>query len=349
MYEASRATWKNRHKLPGFIETPSDFFGGVRSVMASKFPDAVVGLNFDGVGTKIEIAERMANHGTIAHDLLAMVCDDAAIRGAEPILFGSILDFNRVSLKVVSQLAQGMVTAATSAGVSVINGEIAELGNRVHGFGPSSYNWGGAVFWIARKDRILSGSLLEPGQSIIALKEDGFRSNGLTLARRIFTRAFGHQWHRHRFKNRLLGSYVLEPSIIYSRLLVNLSGGYSQPTSGSMTGAVHITGGGIPGKLGRLLHGTPYGATLDNLFPPPDIMLLAQAEGNVSDEECYRAWNMGQGLLIVTATPDDVLRRAEGMGFDAQIAGTIEKTEGITILSQGLKSAGKSLFFDQNG
>jgi phosphoribosylformylglycinamidine cyclo-ligase len=114
-----------------------------------------------------------------------------------------------------------------------------------------------------------------------------------------------------------------------------------------MAGAAHITGGGIPGKLGRLLYGTSLGASLDRLFAPADVMLLAQREGNVPDEEAYRVWNMGQGLLIITSAPECVLIHAKRLGFEAQVAGVISKRRGITILSQGHKTPGKSLTFNR--
>lgn len=346
MYEASRHTWEYRRGLPGFVEAPVDFFGGLRSVKASNFPDAIVGMNFDGVGTKIEIAERVKNHSTIAYDLFAMVCDDAAVRGAEPILFGSILDCNRLSVDYVRQLAKGMIGAAKLSRICVINGEIAELGDRVQGFDQNAYNWGGAVFWIARQERLLSGNLIREGQTIVALRELGFRSNGLSLVRKVFSKAFGENWHNHLFNDSALGSLVLEPSIIYTRFLVGLTGGYCWEPACHIAGAAHITGGGIPGKLGRLLHGTTFGATLNQLFEPAEIMQLVQREGNISDEEAYRTWNMGQGLLVVTSNPDEVVNQAISSGLQAKIAGTINNEAGIRILSRGVKQPGKFLLFN---
>ncbi|MDE1966547.1 MAG: hypothetical protein KGI45_00515 [Patescibacteria group bacterium] len=112
-----------------------------------------------------------------------------------------------------------------------------------------------------------------------------------------------------------------------------------------MTGAVHVTGGGIPGKLGRILHESARGAILDNLFPPAESMLFAQREGKVSDTEAYRAWNMGQGLLIVTPTPAIIQKCAERMGFCARIAGRIIDSPEITIVSRGAITPCKPLIF----
>jgi phosphoribosylaminoimidazole (AIR) synthetase len=125
MFDASRLTWTNRSGIPGEISLSFDSFSSVRFVDVARFPDAIIGMNFDGVGTKIEVAERVVNHLTIAFDLFAMVCDDAARTGGEPILLGSILDCRKVSSGVIRDLANGMIAAANAAQVAVINGEVA--------------------------------------------------------------------------------------------------------------------------------------------------------------------------------------------------------------------------------
>lgn len=345
MYEASRMTWESRKNLVGKIETPTDFFGAVRAVRAADFSDALLGINFDGVGTKIEIAERLGDHSTIANDLFAMVCDDAAIRGAEPLLFGSILDFSRISVPVVRQLALGMINAAKLARVAVMNGEVAELGSRVQGYSDSAYNWGGAVVWIGREQRLLTGSRIEIGDSIIAVRESGFRSNGISLVRKIFTSTHGPQWHTQSFGDGTLGAAVLHPSIIYTPLLVELSGGYCFPQKVQLAAAVHVTGGGVPGKLGRVLHGTNYGAELSDLFAPCSAMTYAQKLGKIVEEEAYRTWNMGQGLLLICREPQLVLELAGQSGFEARVAGVISETPGIRILSKGYCKPGSWLNF----
>ena len=168
MFEASKLTWKNRFENNLKIELLQKSFSGNRFIDLNNFPDAIIGMNFDGVGTKIEIAERVGRHDSVAFDLFAMVCDDAAILGGEPILLGSIIDFNKISLKVVRELARGMVQAARLSNVAVINGEIAELGSRVNGFGECSYNWGASTIWVGRRERMLRRGLLDPNAVIVA-------------------------------------------------------------------------------------------------------------------------------------------------------------------------------------
>jgi phosphoribosylformylglycinamidine cyclo-ligase len=339
MFEASKMTWPNRRELPGEVSLTFNSFAALRYVETSKFRGAMLGMNVDGVGTKIEVAERMRDHTTIAHDLFAMVCDDAARNGAEPLMVGNILDCSKVSTQVVAQLANGMVQAAKEARVVVVNGEIAELGARVAGFGDTPYNWGAGAVWIARPGRLIAGSQIRRGDTIVSVLEDCFRSNGISLVRKVLREAYGDNWHAQRVGKCEIGRAVLQPSRIYTRLMVALSGGYSGKPTACVHGFVHVTGGGMPGKLSRLLAPTKLGALIDDSFAPCEAMLHCQSLGKIPDEEAYRAWNMGNGLLIVTPDPDNVTRVAAKHGFQAQVAGRIDGSKRIRIRNKGFHAA----------
>jgi len=181
LYNAAKETWKNRKGKLGEIFTPFDDFSGLRAIDVSNLLEGtLMNMGFDGVGTKMELAERIKDHTTIAHDLFAMVCDDAVVRGAEPVLVGSLLDVRSLGTKEepyieqVNQLAVGYINAANLANVAVINGEVAELGGRVGGFGPFNYNWGAAVVWFAKKDRLFTGYEIEEGDRLVGV--GGYRA-----------------------------------------------------------------------------------------------------------------------------------------------------------------------------
>jgi len=352
LYQAARKTWKNRSRRLGEVITPFDDFTGLRVMAVGKLPaGTVLGVGFDGVGTKVEIGERIALHNTIAFDLFAMVCDDAVVRGGEPVLVGTVLDVNTLGkenesyLNFIKQLADGYVKAAREAGVAVINGELAELGVRVHGYGPFNYNWSAGVIWFARKERMFTGFEIKPGDALVGLNEEGFRSNGLSLARRILRQNFGEEWHTQSVNGKNLGELVLQPSRIYTRAIVDMIGGVEGNPQAKIHGVAHITGGGIPGKLGRILKPQKLGAQIDSPFPPGDIISFSQALGNVSDQEAYRAWNMGQGMIVVTPEPEGVIQIARNHRIKAKIIGRVTKTPGITIVSQGVFKKDKVLKF----
>ena len=347
LYRASKKTWENRRGLCGEVTEEFQGFFSFRGSDFSGLPPVVIGgHNQDGIGTKIEIAERTMLHTTMAFDLLAMVCDDASVRGCEPVLVGSSLSFNKVDLGVVAQLAEGLVLAASEACVAVTNGELAELGSRVCGYGETNYNWEGTVFWLGREDRLCQYSKIKKNLSIVAFRENGFRSNGLTLVRKIFQSNYGTEWHKTQFQGQTLGTGVLTPSQIYTRAITDITGGVSKQPACQATCFVHITGGGIPGKLGRALHPSGLGARLENLFPAPPIMQKCKSDGNVSDMEAYRAWNMGNGLLCITSEPQAVVAVASALSIDAQIAGEVTSWPSIDIRDP---LSGQELIFTRSG
>lgn len=353
LYEAAKLTFKNRKGNIGEIVVPFDDFSGVRVIDISKLPEgSLMCMGFDGVGTKVEIAQRMNDHRTIAFDLFAMVCDDAIVRGAEPVLIGSVLDVNSLGtnedscIKQVRQLAEGYVKAAEAANVAVVNGEMAELGNSVEGYGKFKYHWCSTIVWFVNKDKLFAGKEIKIGDSIVVLQEKGFRSNGFSLIRKIFEKEYGKDWHDVDFQGEKLGNLVLTPSTIYSKAVVHMHGGFKTEGTCKIHGVAHITGGGIPSKIGRMLKASGYGAELDNLFEPCAAMLHCQKLGEVKDREAYRTWNMGQGLAIITPEPEKVIAEAAKFGINAKLAGKVTEEKVIRIKSKGINKEGKEIVFD---
>ena len=328
MYEAAKLTWKNREGLLGEIVSPKDDFSGVRVIDVGGLEKGMVmNMGFDGVGTKVELAERTEKHDTVAFDLFAMVCDDAVVYGGEPVLIGSILDVNKLGEDdhLMKQLAAGYVAAAEAARVAVINGEIAELGARVSGYGDFNYNWGATVVWFGEKDKLFTGDEIEVGDKIVTLREKGFRSNGMSLLRKIMEDHYGAEWHKEELDGKLLGELALEPSQIYCAAVVDMFGACE------VHGVAHITGGGIPGKLGRVLKRAGLGAKLEALFPPCDLMQHAIEIGKVDQDEAFRTWNMGNGMMVIVkpGSEEEAIRVAKEHGVDAQVCGEIVEDEGV--------------------
>ena len=301
LYNAAKQTWDNRKGRLGEVIVPFDDFTGVRAIDVSNLPaGTLMNIGFDGVGTKMELAERVRNHRTIAYDLFAMVTDDAVVRGAEPVLIGSILDVNSLGtsekpfIEEVRQLAEGYVNAAKAANIAIVNGEVAELGSRVGGFGAFNYNWGAAVVWFAKKNRMFTGKEIKEGDYLVGLREEGFRSNGLSLVRKIMKNNHGDNWHQVPWKkgNVSLADLALTPSRVYTAAVVDMFGGYCGEPKTEVHGVAHITGGGVPGKLGRVLKPSGFGAVIDSPFEPSEFVEYTQALGGVPDVEAYKTWNM---------------------------------------------------------
>ena len=351
MYKASKKTFENRKGLIGEIVAPIDDFAGLKMVALENLPaGSFFSMGFDTAGTKVEIAQRVGKHDTIAFDLFAMVCDDALIRGGEAVLVGSNLDLKTLGtdekfLPIIRELAEGYVAAAKEANVAIINGEIAQMGSLMAGHGEFPYHWGAACIWFARKEKILTGKEILVGDSIVMLQEKGFRANGWSLVRKIFTEAHGENWHETRHEDSTLGLLALTPSVIYSRCVVGMYGGFESEGVAQVHGVAHITGGGVPEKMARVLRPSGLGARMTDLFEPPEIMAYCQRTGNISDTDAYRAWNMGQGLAVITPEPDKVIERAGLFGIKARIAGEIVADKSIAIVSKGMQSPGTMLTY----
>ncbi len=357
LYEAAKLTWKNRKGKLGEVVEIFEDFSGLRAINVGGLPaDTYMNINFDGVGTKMELGERINKHDTVAFDLFAMVCDDAVVRGAEPIIVGSLLDVRSLGEKdnsyidFVKQLAVGYINAAKDANVAIVNGEVAELGARVSGYGPFNYNWGAGVVWFARKDRMLTGREIKEGDSLVGLREEGFRSNGLSLVRKIMKNNYGENWHLVDRKGmhdleRVMIKEVLIPSKIYTGAVVDMFGGFNGEPKAEIHGVAHITGGGVPGKLGRVLKPSGLGAVIDEPFDPSDIMSYIQSLGNVNDKEAYKTWNMGQGMIVVTPNPKEVIEVTHDYGIESKVIGEVVREAGITIKNKGVYSKGEELKF----
>jgi len=356
LYEAAKATWENRKGKLGELIVPFDDFTGVRAIDVSNLPrGTLMNIGFDGVGTKMELAERIGNHRTIGHDLFAMLCDDVIVRGAEPVLIGSILDVNTLGTEEkphtdkVKQLAEGYINGARAANVAIVNGEIAELGGRVGGYGPFNYNWGGAVVWFANKERLFTGNEIKPGDSLVGLREDGFRSNGLSLVRKIMQDRYEDNWHKVHCHDAscTFGEAILTPSKIYTAAVVDMFGGYDldREPRAEVHGVAHITGGGIPGKLGRILKPSGLGAKIDYPFEAISFMKIIQKIGEVPDREAYKTWNMRHGAIIVTPEPEKVIQVASEYEIEGRRIGHVTEESGIRIYSRGAYQKEKVLTF----
>ncbi len=352
LYDAAKQSWENR---PGAVIEMHPSFSGWRALRPNYKPaDCFEGMGSDGIGTKVEVAERIQDHSTIAYDLFAMACDDAVVRGAEPVAINTVLDVNELQKDdlltehAIRDLASGYVAAAEAAGVVILNGETAELGNRVNGYGKFNYNWSGTVLWYAQQDRVLTGQKIQPGDRLIGLPDEGFRSNGISDVRAAMTAEYGEYWHHEIVEylgSSTLGELVEYPSRIYAKLITQLTGGFDveQEPQAELHGIAHITGGGQPEKLRRLLEPSGYGALIDNPIDVPDIMLEAQSAAIYSDEDAYSRWHMGPGMILAVPREesDTVLEVAEAAGYDPHEIGKVTESPGIRMRNCGLVGGAK--------
>jgi len=356
-YDAARQTWQNRAGKLGQVVVPFDDFSGTRAIHVGELPKGLfMNIGFDTVGTKAEIAQRVGKHDTLAFDLVAMVADDAIVRGAEPVIMGSNLETNTLGsadknhLDIIQQLANGYAQAANVAGIAITNGETAQIGDAAGGYGEFHYNWGASLVWFAHQSRMFTGAEIQASDTLVALAEPGMRCNGLSLARKIFSDHHGNDWHTQPFGDHTLGEELLRPSLIYSRMMTEMLGGWdiNNPAAAQIHGAAHITGGGLPEKVGRMLKPSGYGAGITDPFEASEITKYLQQVGEVSDHDAYRTWNMGQGMVIATPDPDTVQAIATKYQIESKIIGTVVTDRAVHIASCGLISPSKQLTYPIN-
>ncbi len=331
-YETCKRTYANRD---GRFGTPAEFEGGFAGPLQvdMSLDDAFLVKNSDGVGSKVLVAQRMDRHDTVAHDLVAMNVDDTVTVGAEPVAGTNSLDIAEADIELVEDLMQGLESACAAAGIAMVGGEIAELGEQVTGH-RRPYVWNSDVLGVVDEDDIIDGSAVVAGDAVVGVRSNGIRSNGLTLARSICRDAAGEEWHEEQMDGSLTwGDALLKPSTICCGGLLDLVGRYGEDGRGTVTGMAHVTGGGIT-NLDRVL-ADGQGAVLDDLFAPQAEFLALQEHGPVSDREAYRTWNMGQCFLLTTPEPGTAVDVLDENGLEAKVVGRVTEEEGLTVESRG--------------
>lgn len=322
-YREAKKTFAGRR---GMIGRPLQMEGGFTGAL--DMGDFLLVQNEDGVGTKIEVAERMNYYDTLGHDLVAMVADDAVCVGAEVISITNTIDASTLSKKVVFGLMKGLSGACLKQKIVIPGGEIAELKGHVNG-----YTWNATAVGIVEKSKFITGKDIRPDDPVIGIASPNFRSNGFTLLRAILKKKYGDAWHLKKFRGRKWGDIALAPSVIYHAGILSLIGRFRKKPRVHVKGIAHITGGGLPGNAARMFGKNPkkLGLLFDKLPSPPAAMLELQRLGNVSDREAYETWNMGIGMVLVAKNTQKALELLKKAGLKATVIGKVTKKPGVII------------------
>jgi phosphoribosylformylglycinamidine cyclo-ligase len=320
-YNAAKNTFKGRK---GMIGEPLVDEGGFSGAL--DMGDYYLVQNDDGVGSKMAVAEGISKYDTLGYDLVAMVADDAACIGAETISISNTIDVDKVDEKKIGAMMQGLEKAALEHKIVIPGGEIAELKSMVNG-----YIWNATAVGILEKSKLITGEKVQVGDKIIGLRSAGIRSNGFSLVRYILKENFGEDWYHAKYDDsKNWGEAVLTPSKIYSSAIMEMHGRYKQEGKVELKGVVHVTGGGIPGNIKRVLKKSKLGANINNLPKPHDVMIKLMELGKVEKEEAYRTWNMGVGMILISNDTEKIKEICLSHGIDSQIIG--EVTEGEIII-----------------
>ena len=296
-------------------------FGGLFRFDPKKYKDPVLVSGTDGVGTKLKIASLLGRHDTVGIDLVAMCVNDVAVCGAEPLFFLDYLAVGKLAVGQAETIIAGIVEGCRQAGCALIGGETAEM----PGFYPDGeYDLAGFAVGVIERERLIDGSRVRPGDVVIGLASTGLHSNGYSLARRVLLeQAKMTLKEQVPGQSETLGEILLRPTRIYVRTIRALV------EAGEIRAIAHITGGGLTENLPRVLPEGCQAVITRKAWTPPPIFGLIQSCGHVGDDEMFRVFNMGAGLVLVVPPDraDTVLRSAEAQGDKAFRIGMIEKGE----------------------
>lgn len=304
----------------------------------------------DGLGTKGILIDAAKMHETAGYDLLAMTATDITRYGGLPLVLINILDLTSVGVEgdevnnTYKKLLTGLGNAAKESNVVVLKGETAQMtvsiGSEIP-TSPTRFNWGATITGVYHKDKMVTGDTLASGQKVIALKEQGFRCNGISSVRKALAMQYGPEWWSNKDAQEDIKA-AAAPSLLYDVFVNTIHGWYAKDfvPEIKLHAIVHLSGGGIKEKFGAdLLKPRGFNAVLYNLYDPASIMEKCAQWRGIGADEFYETWNAGQGMLLIVDSKDADLcvARAKDFGIDAQVCGEITKNDAdptLTITSK---------------
>jgi phosphoribosylformylglycinamidine cyclo-ligase len=281
--------------------------GGLFRLDPDRYPDPVLVSSADGVGTKLKVAFMTGRPDTIGADLVNHCVNDVLVQGAEPLFFLDYLATGRLSPEIAERIVAGVAAACRENGCALIGGETAEMPGF---YADGEYDIAGFIVGAVDRSAIVDGRAIVADDVLIGLPSSGLHTNGYSLARRVFFDVAGwspEQWVAE--LNQTLADALLAPHRSYLRVVQPLLG------ENLVKGLAHITGGGITENLPRILPPACAAEIHRRAWPVPRIFDLLQRLGGVPDEDMYRTFNMGIGLVVVCRPGDaervlDTTRRA---------------------------------------
>ena len=280
----------SRTKRPGVLAGVGGF-SALFDLKDRGYRHPVLVSSTDGVGTKLKVAFMMQKHETVGIDLVAMGVNDIITQGAEPLFFLDYFVCGRLDVDVAEVVVRGIAAGCRQAGCVLIGGETAE---HPGDFSNGEYDLAGFVVGVIERKRVLNPKSIVPGDVLIGLPSSGLHSNGYSLARKVLLDA-GRLKLRQQVPElgRSLGEELLEPTRIYAKIARRLFAKYA------IKGAAHITGGGVPGNLPRILPAGRCAWIRRHSWPVPPVFDLIQKIGRVSRDEMDRTFNNGLGMILV--------------------------------------------------
>lgn len=302
--------------VPGVIPEPGSFGGMFRVPTGLERP--VLVASADGVGTKLKVAIMTGRHDTVGRDLVDHCVDDILVEGARPLFFLDYIGMGRLEEGVVERIVAGVAAGCRENGCALLGGETAEMPDF---YAPGEYDLAGFIVGVVEEERRPGKHRVQAGDALVALASNGFHTNGYSLLRRVLFDRLG------------LGVDDEFPELgePIGEVLLRVHRSYQAPVlplldAGKVRALAHITGGGIPENLARVIPAGLEARVQRSTWQMPPEFYSVMRHGGIPEEEMYRTFNMGVGMVLIVAPEEatEVVERLQAEGEDAWVAGEVE-------------------------
>ena len=297
-------------------------FGGMFDLSLLNYKEPVLVSGTDGVGTKLVIAQTLDKHDTIGQDVVAMCVNDCLAQGAEPLFFLDYVAVGKNHPAQIEQIVKGVADGCILAGCALIGGETAEMPGM---YAEDEYDIAGFSVGVVEKSKLIDGSKVEVGDTIVGIASSGVHSNGFSLVRRIITESMDN--YDTPFEGSTVGETLLTPTKIYIKPVLEVI------RSVDVHAICHITGGGFDENIPRVVHDDQGILINEGTWPILPIFKYLEKTGNIPHREMFNVFNMGIGMMIIVkpADADKVISILESKGEKAYKIGEITNQKGVVI------------------
>ena len=268
-------------------------FGGLVEI-SKKYKEPVLVSGTDGVGTKLKLAFELNRHDTVGIDLVAMSVNDILVQGAEPLFFLDYFACGKLDVPAATEVIKGIAKGCEDSGCALIGGETAEMPGM---YPVGEYDLAGFAVGVVEKSKIITGETIVPGDVVLGLASNGAHSNGYSLVRKIIARS-APDLNAPFDGDRTLADCIMAPTRLYVKPMLSLMQAIN------VKGMAHITGGGITENVPRVLPENVVADIDAASWQMPKLFRWLQQGGNVEQQEMYRTFNCGIGMVVVVAATD---------------------------------------------
>lgn len=295
-------------------------FGALFDLRAAGFEDPVLVASTDGVGTKLMVAIETGRHDEVGIDLVAMCVNDLVVQGATPLMFLDYFATGRLEVADAARIVAGIASGCRLAGCALVGGETAEMPGL---YAPGHYDLAGFAVGAVARDRMLPRAV-GPGCTLLGLPSSGVHSNGFSLVRRVVETSGVRLDAAPPFADpaSTLGEALMRPTRIYVGAVLALH------AAGLLEAAAHITGGGIPGNLPRVLGDGMVAVVDEAAWSAPAVFGWLGRAGGIARDEMRRVFNLGIGMVLAVRDPDAACALLQAHGEAPVVIGRIESGSG---------------------